>query len=68
LGSLASRSDDQRDRRSARSDAEHTARAAHMRVHRVQADALVSRDLFRGHAARDQVKDLGLTVGDPGEG
>jgi hypothetical protein len=34
----------------------------------MQADALVSRDLFRGHAARDQVKDLGLTVGDPGEG
>jgi len=39
-----------------------------MRVHGVEADALVARDLFRGHAARDQQKDLGLAVGDPDEG
>jgi hypothetical protein len=68
LASAASRSDDQRDRRGARSDAEHTPSAAHVRVHCVKADALVPRDLLRRHAARDQQKDLGLTVGDPGEG
>jgi hypothetical protein len=68
LASAASRSDDQRDCRGARSHPEHLARAAHVRVHGVEADALVARDLFRGHAARDQQKDLGLAVGDPDEG
>jgi hypothetical protein len=33
----------------------------------VKTDALVASDLLRGHAARDEAKDLVLTIGDPDE-
>jgi hypothetical protein len=68
LASAASRSDDERHSCRAGPDAERATRAPHVRVHRVKADALVPGDLFRCKPARDEEKDLGLTLGYPGEG
>jgi hypothetical protein len=50
----------------ARADPERRPRAADVRIHRVLADALVTRDLLAAESARDEAQDLRLPLGEAG--